>query len=254
MLTGTSLSRCPMKYPSLPNVAHYLLRLEVLPIQSAWLDPEHLFRECSSGQHTCGGCSGNIWVSVSCRPSPGKHSEQGPHVRTWPLTCRVYGNEAIEIKIWTFLSNLHSSSRKWEPFRCHCSSQGRADLELNPSASQGDGPNAEGAKSSKSQLLQGCPCQSCHPLTKGQEVSSPEGQWGQQLLSLLGRQLLTLAQQTGWSGHWALTRKPRGPGKELVWTYSANRQQTGKSFEGYGKCSRGQWSEIQNATTLYYGN
>lgn len=159
-----------------------------------------------------------------------------------------------EIKIWTFLSNLHSSSRKWEPFRCHCFSQRRADLELNPSASQGDGPSTEGAKSSKSQLLQGCPCQSCHPLTKGQEVSSPEVQWGQQLLSLLGRRLLTLAQQTGWSGHWALTRKPRGPGKELVWTYSANRQQTGKSFEGYGKCSRGQWSEIQNATTLYYGN
>lgn len=59
--------------------------------------------------------------------------------------------------------------------------------------------------------------------------------------------------QTSLSRHWALTIKPREPVKELVWTYSANRQQTGKSFEGYGKCSRGQWSEIQNATTLYYG-
>lgn len=65
--------------------------------------------------------------------------------------------------------------------------------------------------------------------------------------------LLKLKWQTSLSRHWALTIKPREPVKELVWTYSANRQQTGKSFEGYGKCSRGQWSEIQNATTLYYG-
>jgi hypothetical protein len=29
-------------------------------------------------------------------------------------------------------------------------------------------------------------------------------------------------------------------------TYSVYHRQTGQCFEGYGKCSTGQWSEIQN--------
>lgn len=37
-----------------------------------------------------------------------------------------------------------------------------------------------------------------------------------------------------------------GPAEEGR-TYSVNHQQTGQSFEAYeGKCSRGNWSEIQN--------
>lgn len=136
-----------------------------------------------------------------------------------------------------------------ETFRCCCSSEGRKELKVNPRCIPQEDVQVR-RKEQQVRTVSRVPLPVTVILWIRGKSSDLQQRWvGQKLLP----PLVTPAQQTRWSGHWALTRKPREPGKELVWTYSANRQQTGKSFEGYGKCSRGQWSEIQNATTLYYG-
>lgn len=128
--------------PFITNTTLYLPKFKMLSMESGWLDTKHL------------SCRVLVWLAHL------GNTQNKALTQEHDLRHAVYGNEANDQQHLKISKQFPPEVQKArEPLRCRCSSEGRADLQLNPSASQGDGP-CGGSKSSKSQLLQGCSRQS----------------------------------------------------------------------------------------------